>query len=223
MHIVLLGNNHRKCFTCRTDYFYFLDYLKESLLSFGAALHAYALMPTQVHLLITPLKEDSASKVVQQVGRRYVQHFNHQYQCSGTLWEGRYKSALVDQDNHLFSSYRYIEYYPERASLALSADKYEWSSHHFNAFGKIDPIITPHNQYLALAETHKKRQLKYRALITKNLPPEVIRLIEDAIKSNTVIGNKDFQSTIEVLTKVRLKKGTPGRPRIKKKEIGTLT
>lgn len=218
MYIVLRGHNHRACFISRTDYFYYLEYLKESLLSFGAELHAYALMPTHVHLLLTPLKESGASKVVQQVGRRYVQHFNSQYQCSGTLWEGRYKSALVDRECYLFSCYHYIEFCPVRSGLTPEVGDYEWSSYNFNACGKEDPIITPHPQYLNLATTDDKRQQEYRDLVHPNLSTDQLNLIKDATNSNGVIGGKVFLGTIESLTNVKLIKGKPGRPRKKKKE-----
>ena len=152
---------------------------------------------------------------MQRVGRRYVQHFNHLYQSSGTLWEGRYKSALVDRECYLFSCYHYIEFCPVRSGLTPEVDNYEWSSYNFNACGRKDLIITPHPQYMDLATTNYKRQHEYRDLVHPNLPTDQLKLIKEATNSNGAIGGKDFVGAIESLTNVRLKKGKPGRPRKK--------
>ncbi len=212
LHVVQRGHNHNNCFIDRDDYFYYLDCLKESSQKYSVQLHAYVLMPNHVQMLLTPIEHDGVSKMMQSIGRRYVQHFNHRYECYGTLWEGRFKSCLVDRDNYLFSCHRYIESNPVRKGLTSKAEKYEWSSHHFNANGRYDPIITPHTKYLDLAETDNERQQNYRTLFSKQMHNNELEFIRSSLNSNGVLGDDNFILFIERSTNIRLEKGKAGRP-----------
>ncbi|MEJ2076351.1 MAG: transposase, partial [Reinekea sp.] len=114
-HVIQRGNNREACFGDESDYKAYLTYLKESALQNGVAIHAFVLMTNHVHLLVTPSDETALSKMLQTLGRRYVQYYNHKYGRTGTLWEGRYKSTLVQTENYLLTVYRYIELNPVRA------------------------------------------------------------------------------------------------------------
>jgi putative transposase len=87
---------------------------------------------------------------MQSVGRRYAQYFNRTYHRSGSLWEGRYKSALVDTERYLLACYRYIELNPVRAGIVRRPEDYPYSSYHANGLGKADRLVTPHEIYLQL-------------------------------------------------------------------------
>lgn len=128
-HIVQRGNNREACFFCEEDYLYYKELLAEGMYRYGAILHAYCLMTNHVHLLMTPKLEDSVSRVMQHVGRQYVQYINKNYRRSGTLWEGRHKGSLVDVENYLMSCYRYIELNPVAAGMVKMPDEYRWSSY----------------------------------------------------------------------------------------------
>lgn len=118
LHIVQRGNNRQPCFFAEDDYRFYLDSLKEAAMRYGCSVHAYVLMTNHVHLLLTPERPAAPSRVLQSVGRRYVRYVNHVYRRSGTLWEGRFKSAPVDSDQHFLVCSRYIELNPVRAGMA---------------------------------------------------------------------------------------------------------
>lgn len=96
VHFVQRGHNRNACFFSQGDYRIYQDRLGEALHKTGCFLHAYVLMGNHVHLLLTPPDEDSIAKMAISLGRRYVQYINKHYHRSGTLWESRYKSSLVN-------------------------------------------------------------------------------------------------------------------------------
>ena len=107
-HIIQRGNNHSPFFLARKDYFYYLDHLQRQSLKFECAMHAYCLMKNHVHLLITPESVDSASLMMKHLGQRFAQYINRSYQRSGTLWEGRFKSCLAQDESYALTCYRLI-------------------------------------------------------------------------------------------------------------------
>jgi putative transposase len=134
-HVIQRGNNRSPLFNVEADYACFLHYMQDACRRHGCHVHAYVLMTNHIHLLITPESKDGLSKVMQSVGRRYVQYFNTSYQRTGTLWEGRYKATIVDSESYLLTCYRYIELNPVRAKLVGHPAEYRWSSYHANALG----------------------------------------------------------------------------------------
>jgi putative transposase len=148
-HMVQRSNNRNACFFCDDDYQHYKTLLLQSTKRYGAELHAYCLMTNHVHLLLTPLAEDSISRVLQHVGRQYVQYINKTYKRTGTLWEGRHKSSLIDAENYLLTCYRYIGLNPVAANIVIQPQDYQWSSYNANAWGKSELLITPHKIYLS--------------------------------------------------------------------------
>ena len=163
-HVITRGNNRQACFHKNSDYIFYLQCLKESLERFKVNLHAYVLMTNHMHLLMTPQDECGISKVIQSIGRRYVQYFNTRHQRTGTLWEGRYKSSLVADERYVLACYRYIELNPVRANLVLCPQEYQWSSYHFNGEGRDNCLVTMHDAYLNLGGG-KQRCENYRQLL----------------------------------------------------------
>ena len=149
---------------------------------------------------------------MQSVGRRYVQYFNYQYQRSGTLWEGRYKSCLVEAERYLIEVYRYIELNPVRAKMVADPSEYTWSSYQINALGKISNLCTPHPEYLRLGITKDKCMENYRALFSHHVGGELLDEIRSSINKGMAIGHDRFKDEIEVLTGRRLKSKKAGRP-----------
>src|SRR6185503_3276327 len=133
VHIVQRGHNRRDCFHHDTDYFVYLGNLRERTVRTGCALHAYCLMTNHVHLLLTPSTDNSCALLMRNLGQRYVQYFNRRYERSGTLWEGRYKSSLVDTASYVIATYRYIARNPVRAKMVPAPAAHAWSSYGGNA------------------------------------------------------------------------------------------
>lgn len=129
VHLIQRGNNRQACFGSLVDYKAYINWLKEYSRKYSVAIHAWVLMTNHIHLLCTPLEDEAVSKMMQSIGRRYVQYFNHQYKRSGTLWEGRYKSCLIEAENYLIEVYRYIELNPVRAKMVKDPSEYLWSSY----------------------------------------------------------------------------------------------
>jgi putative transposase len=197
-HVIIRGNNREPIFLADEDYHFYLEKLKQACIKHECSLHAYVLMTNHVHLLITPHTEIGLSKLVQMVGRYYVQYFNHSYHRTGTLWEGRYKATLVDTEQYLLTCYRYIELNPVRArDMAEHPADYPWSSYGYNALGKDNALLTPHEEYLKLGDTSENRQQAYRALFDNHLSDETMAEIREATNKSWVLGNRYFKDKIE--------------------------
>ena len=149
-HLVQRGNNKQVCFFTENDYRYYLDCIRQGLKQYKAKLHAYVLMTNHVHLLVTPDYEDSLPRLMQLIGRQYVQYINKTYNRTGTLWEGRYKSSLIDSENYLLTCSRYIELNPVNAGMVDKPEEYCWSSYHHNGLGKTNSLLSSHALYLGL-------------------------------------------------------------------------
>lgn len=148
-HIVVRGHNRDPILARIEDFRFLYKCLHQASKTHALAIHAWVFMHNHLHLLATPETAQSISKTMQSVGRRYVQYFNKQYHRSGSLWEGRYKSSLVDNGKYLLSCYRYIELNPVRAGIVKQTEDYAYSSYHANALGKPDPMLTPHCEFKA--------------------------------------------------------------------------
>ena len=202
-HVIQRGNNRCPIFIAEEDYGCFRHHLLEACQRHQCLIHAYILMTNHVHMIMTPQKEDSIAKVLQSVGRRYVQYFNVTYQRTGTLWEGRYKATLIDTEQYLLTCYRYIELNPVRANMVPHPSEYPWSSYAANALGKKDPLVTPHALYQALGNLPHQRHAAYRALFQTHIDDKALEEIRQATQKGWVLGNDRFKDDIEHLLKRR--------------------
>ncbi len=196
-HVIQRGNNREPVFYDEADYLFYLEKLGAACEKHECDLHAYVLMTNHVHLLITPHAEQGLTKVMQMLGRYYVQYFNYAYDRSGTLWEGRYKATLLDSDQYLLACMRYIELNPVRAGMVEHSRDYPWSSYHYNTLGEEDLLLTPHALYKKLGSTYKKRQAAYRALFRHRLAQRTLEELREATNKAWVLGNDRFKKKIE--------------------------
>jgi len=195
-HVIQRGNNRGATFFRSDDYRLYRDCLKSACAKHGCSVHAYVLMTNHVHLLLTPDSPLGIGKVMQSVGRRYVQYVNQRYGRTGTLWEGRYKSTLVDSDEYLLACYRYIELNPIRAGLVDHPDAYPWSSFRMHANGEFDDLIRDHALYVALGKTNTARQEEYRTLILSRLEPATLDLIRESTNKAWALGSASFRAQV---------------------------
>jgi len=212
IHIIQRGNNRQVCFVSDDNHAAYAGWLKEYSKKYKVDVHAWIMMTNHVHLLCTPRHEKGISSMMQALGRRYVRYFNYQHKRSGTLWEGRYKSCLVESKTYLLNVYRYIELNPVRAGIVLSPGDYPWSSHRINALGKTSDLCTPHSEYMRLGADSKERCDKYRALFEHAIDEREIELIRSATNKGMIMGNDRFRKEIEVLTGRRVNEKKRGRP-----------
>ena len=197
-HIIQRGNNRQVCFIEDQDYKVYLVKLLEYCKKYDVAVHAFVLMTNHVHILATPSTPRGVSQVMQSLGRYYVRYINVKYQRSGTLWEGRFKSTLVQSDVYFLIVMRYIELNPVRAKMVKLIAEYPWSSFQSNGIGKEIALITTHPIYLALAKQKKARLEAYIQLFDQQLSEHTIQEIRDATNKSWVLGDANFQKEIEV-------------------------
>jgi putative transposase len=191
-HVIIRGNNRDIIFNHPNDYLFFLAKLGEAIEKYQCQLHAYVLMTNHVHLLISPETECAISKVIQAVGRSYVQYFNKKNHRTGTLWEGRYKASLIDSEMYALICYRYIELNPVRANMVMSPEDYGWSSYGFNAQGMNNNLITPHDLYCRLGTKKSERAEAYRRLFNGYFPEKQANHIRNATNQCWAIGSAEF-------------------------------
>jgi putative transposase len=196
-HVIVRGNNREPIFCASEDYQYYLEKLKQACNKHDCDIHAYVLMTNHVHLLLTPHKKDGVSKVIQMLGRYYVQYFNDTYQRTGTLWEGRYKATLIDSEHYVLRCYRYIELNPVRAKMVDHPAEYPWSSYGFNALSEESELVAPHELYQRLGNTTKRRGKTYRTLFDVDVPQKTIEEIREATNKSWVLGSDYFKEKIE--------------------------
>jgi putative transposase len=195
-HVIQRGNNRAACFHDARDYAFYLSELQASAVQFGVAIHAYVLMTNHVHLLVTPETAQSCPRMMQSLGRKYVSYFNTTYRRTGTLWEGRYKSTLVDTETYCLVVSRYIELNPVRAGMVRLPGDYTWSSYQANSLGKPIRLLTPHAAYLALGRTQEARQENYRSLFQQEIDSEDLRKIRECTNKAWALGSDKFKDQI---------------------------
>jgi putative transposase len=211
-HIIQRGNNRSACFYAEVDYRRYLQDLGVQAVRCGCKVHAYCLMTNHVHLLVTPVLTESAGLMMKHLGQRYVQYVNRTYSRSGTLWEGRFRSCLAQEETYVLACYRYIELNPIRAGIVNHPADYAWSSYGCNGQGAEDVLISPHPLYTALGPTRDVCCKNYRELFRAHLEPGLIDDIRLATNGNYALGDARFCKEIEAMLQRRATPGKAGRP-----------
>ncbi len=211
-HIIQRGNNRQAIFSSAADYRMLLDLLDENAQKFGVALHAYVLMSNHFHLLATPTGSDGLPQMMQAVGRRYVRYFNDSQGRSGTLWEGRYRSTLIETERYLLACMVYIDLNPVRAGMAKEAAGYPWSSHGHYVGLRTDKLVTPHPLFWELGNTPFAREAAYAELVRNAITPEQQDALTRSALSGWALGSDKFVADLQNRTTRRVKKTPAGRP-----------
>lgn len=212
LHIVQRGHNRDACFFAEDDYLAYRYWLGEALRETGCGLHAYALMTNHVHLLLTPERAEWVPRLLISLGRRYVQYVNCTYGRTGTLWDSRYKSSLIDGETYLLACMRYIELNPVRAAMVSDPGDYRWSSYRCNGLGRTDSLLSPHPLFTALGSEDKERRAAYRKLFRAQLDAEAIADIRLALNQSQPLGGSRFQAQIARAFGERREARPRGRP-----------
>lgn len=212
-HVVQRGNNRQPIFFAEEDYQAYLGWLREAAARWVCAIHAYVFMTNHVHLLLSPAESGAISRLMQYLGRRYVPYVNHQYRRSGTLWEGRFKSSLVQGETYLLVCQRYIELNPVRAAMVETPGDYRWSSYRHNALGEGDATLSPHPEYLRLGATAEERRSAYRGLFAAHIDPALQQQMRGCLQTGTPLGNERFRGEVERTLGRRVGFIARGRPR----------
>ena len=211
-HIVQRGHSRNPVFLEISDYQTYLALLFDASRRYECEIHAYVLMTNHVHLLVTPGGKDGISRLMQAVNRQYVPYINFTYGTSGSIWEGRFKASLINDQEYLLTCMRYIELNPVRANMVQVPEEYRWSSYGCNANGDINGLITPHNIYKRLASCEKERLAVYKSLFTSHIDKNVITDIRKSCQTGTPLGNDRFRKKIEQQLNCKVGHARRGRP-----------
>jgi putative transposase len=211
-HVLQRGNDNQPIFRDDDDHRRFLEFLRESAKFYRVAIHAYVLMPNHVHLLATPSDEDGLAAMMQKVGRLYVPWFNNKYGRSGTLFQGRFRTSVIDANAHFLACVRYIELNPQRNQLAFDPLAYPWSSYAHHAGVRPDPLITDHAKYWELGNTPFQREAAYIELAQQGMSGQELDAINAAVLKGAPLGSHAFMLELERKTKRQILPAKRGRP-----------
>jgi putative transposase len=197
LHVTQRGVNRCATFLDDEDRIHYLRLLREKSKKLTVNVHAYVLMSNHVHLLLSSERPGAISRVMRQTGHCYVAAFNRRHQRTGTLWEGRFKSCLIDSEQYLLTVYRYIELNPVRAAMVDDPQAYAWSSVHANLALKRDPLISPHEVFIGLAPDPKLRAEAYLSWLRIGVSDDDLRDIRDYMQQERALGSPTFQAMVE--------------------------
>lgn len=211
-HIVQRGHDRQPVFSDDVDRRHFLEVLRDVMRANRVALHSYVLMDNCVHLLASPEQSAGLSQAMQSLGRRYVAWFNKRHQRTGTLWDGRFRAAVIDSERYLLSCMRYIESKPVGSGLATTAGDYPWSSacHHLGL--RQDPLVTDHRLFWALGNTPFERELVWRSLLGQELEENESRKIAESAVLGWACGDDAFLAWLSARTERPVAPRPRGRP-----------
>jgi putative transposase len=199
VHVIQRGNNRQTIFTSVDDLAAYANWLAEGAQRYAVAIHGWVFMTNHVHLLATPADEGGLSKLMQFLGRLYVRRFNYLYTRTGTLFEGRFKTCVVQEDHYLLTCLRYIELNPVRAGLVSDPGEYRWSSYRAHSLGVKARLWSPHQGYLELGATRVRRQQAWRAMVNEALSCEALAKIRHCANTGLVLGTESFREQVHRL------------------------
>jgi putative transposase len=211
-HIIQRGNNRQAIFSTAEDYQVWLELLDENAKKFAVDIHAYVLMSNHFHLLVTPHTAQGVPQMMQAIGRRYVRYFNDSQKRTGTLWEGRYKSTLIQTDRYFLACMVYIDLNPVRAGLVAQARDYPWSSHGHYMGLRADKLLVPHALVWSLGNTPFAREAAYAELVRAGISTVQQAALTDSVLQGWALGTADFVADLQKRTPRRVSKGAPGLP-----------
>lgn len=212
-HIIQRGNNRQPIFAATADYQMLLEMLEAYAKKFAVAIHSYVLMSNHFHLLATPATAEGVPQVMQALGRSYVRYFNAAQSRTGTLWEGRYRSTLIQAERYLLACMVYIDLNPVRAGMVADPADYPWSSYLHYIGRRTDRLVTPHPLYWELGNTPFARDAAYAELVRAGIDSGRERALTDATLRGWALGEASYVADLQRRTERRVSKGRPGRPK----------
>ena len=189
-HVHARGNERKKIFFTDTDYQKFKDYIAGAIEKYHCLVHCYVLMDNHYHLIIeTP--EANIGKVMHYISGSYTTYINIKRGRNGHLFQGRYKSILVDKDPYLMELSRYIHLNPVRAKMVGKPEEYAYSSYNSYITGKPEKIVTTDLILGMLSRQRKEAQKEYRDYVERGIGEELKNPLDDAY-GGIILGGERF-------------------------------
>ncbi|HYC37965.1 MAG TPA: transposase [Usitatibacter sp.] len=211
LHLVQRGHNRGVCFHDEGEHERYLGLVAEYGAKEGCRIHAYVLMPNHVHMLLSVVDQFAATRMMRHVGQRYAQYINRRYKKTGSAWEGRFWTSIVDSDRYFFTCCKYVELNPVRAGIARHPGDFPWSSFAANAHRHASLIVRPHELYESLGSTELARARAYRQMFRHDIDEADLARIRAAIRGGYPIGDEDFLARMKRSHGIRIAPGKPGR------------
>jgi len=209
VHVFARGNNRQDVFHRHADYDRYLDLLDRYRRRFPTHIYHYCLMPNHVHLVVQVEEGSHLASFMKGVTLGYSRYHQGRYGYVGHLWQGRFRSVLIDQERYLLACGLYVERNPVRAGLADSPDAYAYSSYRFYALGDSNRFLEENPLYHDLGATREARRQAYReAYLTR----EREAFIKDRIDRGRFLGSLTFVQQAQARFGVRELRRRPGRP-----------
>jgi putative transposase len=186
-HVIQRGVNRVDIFRSEADYESFLTFLRAATIKHQTDVHTYVLMTNHVHLIVTPHLENGLAATMKSVQQTYVRYFNRRYERTGGLFEGRYRSLVIDSERYWFTCMRYVELNPVRAGVVTRPEDYRWSSYRRHGLGALDDLIVPHQMYVALGPSATVRQQSWEAICREGLPAEQLAEVRDLVRHGRAV------------------------------------
>ena len=211
-YVVQRGNNGQAIVASRADHEMLLALLDEAARKHQVAVHAYAVLDNQFELLLTPQSADALPTMMQAVGRRYVRYLNDSQGRRGTLWEGRYRSTVLQAERHLLPCMALIDTSAVRAGLAAEPRDYPWSSHGHYIGLRNDRLVAPHPLVWALGNTPFAREAAYADLVRAGFGAAELASLGESVLRGWALGDAAFVVDLQKKTERRVSKSAAGRP-----------
>jgi putative transposase len=206
------GNNGQAVFTHEADYRLMLDLLRQAATHYQVRLHAYVLLPNSLQLLATPSDEVGITGLMQQVGRSYVRQYNQRHARTGTLFEGRYKSLVLQTERYLLPAMVHLDWAAVRVAVAAQPQDYAWSSYAHYAGVRIDPLVNPHSYTWSLGNTPFAREAAYAERVRLGVAAHDEIILAGKVSRGLAIGDAVFLAELEKTLQRRVRPGQKGRP-----------
>jgi putative transposase len=177
--------------------------LREAAAAEQVQVHAWALLDDEALLLLTPTQPAGLGRMVQALGRRYVSAYNRRHGRSGTLWDGRFRCAVVEPGAPRLAALRWIDGQSAEpgltsASLRLGAPR--------------DGLLVDPPELWSLGNTPFEREAAYGALLSQGLPAAVAEPLRRAVQGGWVAGSAAFAATVAEATARPAQPRRRGRP-----------
>jgi putative transposase len=206
------GNNGQPIVMDDTDARALVELVISSAVQADVALHAYVVVATEFQVLATPSTATSMPAFMQTVGRKYVRHFNDRHARSGTLWEGRYRSTLVQPERYGLPVMVYMDLLPVETGAVLDPAAHDWSSHRHYAGETAQRAIAPHPVFWSLGNTPFAREQAYRQAVAFGLSASERTFLFRSLRQGWPLGDNAYLAKVADLARRRVEPKRPGRP-----------
>ncbi len=212
-HVMVQGNNHQDIALAPEDHAQLHALWVRESARHGVKVHAYVFLPNCVNVILTPTDALGLTQCMQAIGRVYVAWFNRKHGRTGTLWQGRFRSTVLESETWLLPSMVYLDWAPVRAGLLEQVGSYGWSSHAHYSGQKRDPLIESAEGIWRLGNTPFARESQYAEMVQMGLTGTQVVQISKALDSAWPLGSAQFVAKLQSQTDRRLSPLKAGRPK----------